>query len=73
MQIFFTLSILNPDKVRSYRLAVFLAVGYIIYEILQTILPRGTFDWMDILGTLYGLGISILILSLLWRLNVSQY
>ncbi len=72
VQIFFTLAILNPDKTRAYRLAVFLCCGYILYEFLQPILPKGTFDWNDVFGTLYGFILSVLILKLLWKVFPQQ-
>ncbi len=33
---------------------IIVAIGYIIYEILQPYLPKGVFDWIDIYGTLIG-------------------
>jgi len=67
VQIFLMLAVMNPTRMQSYRLSGFLSVGYIVYEFVQPILPRGTFDWKDVFGTLLGLCLSILILSIVWR------
>lgn len=67
VQIFFGLAILNPTRLQSYRLAVFFSVGYIMYEFAQLFLPKGVFDWKDVYGTVLGLGLSLLILLVLWR------
>ena len=48
VQIFFGLAILNSPFKKGFRLIGLFVVGYIIYEILQPILPRGTFDWNDV-------------------------
>jgi len=67
VQIFLTLAVMNPTRKQSYRLAAFLSVGYIVYEFVQPILPRGTFDWKDVIGTLMGFCISTLILLVIWQ------
>jgi hypothetical protein len=67
VQIFFTLAVCNPTKPGSYRFAALLAAGYIGYEFLQPYLPRGTFDWNDVLGTLLGLAVALPVLWILWR------
>ncbi len=54
VQIFFGLTIFNPTKIKSLRLIVFFILGYIFYEIVQPILPKGVFDWKDIYGTIIG-------------------
>lgn len=41
---------------------------YIVYEVLQPYLPRGTFDWNDVFGTLLGLAIALPVLWILWRI-----
>lgn len=69
VQIFFTLSILNSNKPQSYRLAIFLSCGYILYEFLQPVLPKGTFDWNDVLGTLYGFILAAILLTALWKIK----
>jgi uncharacterized membrane protein len=67
VQIFFTIAVVNATRVQSYRLAVFLSAGYIAYEFLQPVLPKGVFDWLDVYGTLAGLACSVLLLWMLWR------
>jgi hypothetical protein len=54
VQIFFALSILNPPKKKGPRIIGFMVIGYILYEVLQPVLPRGVFDWKDVSGTLVG-------------------
>jgi hypothetical protein len=60
VQIFFGLAIFNPNKKKGIRLILFFTIGYIIYEILQPIMPRGVFDWKDVYGTFIGGFISLL-------------
>jgi hypothetical protein len=71
VQIFFGLSIFNPMRKKGLRLIVFFVLGYILYEIVQPYLPKGTFDWLDIYGTVIGGAISTLIFLLIhafiWR------
>jgi len=64
-QIFFMLAILNSTKKKGVRLIVFIVFGYVLYEIVQPILPRGTFDWLDIYGTIIGGLISLIIFLLI--------
>lgn len=67
VQIFFGLSIINPSKKKGIRLILFFVLGYIAYEIIQPILPKGTFDWKDIYGTLIGALLGLLIyLTINW-------
>ena len=67
VQIFFSAAILNPTRRQSYRLAAFLSVGYIVYEFVQPLLPKGVFDWNDVFGTVIGFCLSVIILWLIWR------
>lgn len=64
VQIFFGLSILNSGRKKGFYLIAFFVVGYIVYEMLQPYLPKGTFDWKDIYGTVIG-GLFSLLLFLL--------
>ncbi len=64
VQIFFGLSIINSTRKKGIRLISFFTIGYIVYEVLQLYLPKGTFDWKDIYGTLIG-GVFSLLLFLL--------
>lgn len=61
VQIFFGLAILNSSYKKGFRLIGLFVVGYIVYEILQPVLPRGTFDWLDIYGTLIGGAIGMIL------------
>ena len=67
VQVFLGLAVLNATRVQSYRLAVFFALGYIVYEFVQPYLPKGVFDWKDIYGTLIGLVIAVLLISAVWQ------
>lgn len=71
VQIFFGLAILNPPFKKGFRLIGFFMLGYIVYEILQPVLPKGTFDWLDIYGTLIG-GILGLFLYLIIHRLIKQ-
>ena len=62
VQIFFSLAILNSPGKKVYNVIGFIVIGYIVYEILQPYLPRGVFDWKDVLGTLIGGAISVIVL-----------
>ena len=64
VQIFFGLALVNSSKKKGFRVIAFFVVGYILYEIIQPILPKGVFDWLDIYGTVLG-GIIGLLLYLL--------
>jgi len=68
VQIFFGLSFFNPGKKKGIYLITFFVVGYIVYEILQPYLPKGTFDWRDIYGTLIGAVFSLLLFLLIHAL-----
>jgi len=71
-QVFLMLVILNSTKKKGIRLIVFIVCGYILYEILQQILPRGTFDWKDIYGTFIGGLISLIIFLLINRFKYNK-
>jgi hypothetical protein len=64
VQIFFGLTIINSLLKKGIRIIFFFMIGYIIYEIAQPILPRGTFDLKDIYGTLIG-GVFALIIFIM--------
>jgi len=63
VQIFFGMILFNPLYKKAIRLVLFFSSGYIVYEFLQPYLPKGTFDWLDIYGTLLGALFAILILT----------
>ena len=54
VQIFLGLLLMNSNLIQGFKLIGFLVMGYIFYEILQPILPKGTFDWKDVYGTILG-------------------
>ena len=53
-QVFLGLALMNPNLKQGIRVIGFLIIGYIFYEIVQPILPKGTFDWKDVFGTILG-------------------
>ena len=54
VQVFFGLVLMNSNLIQGFKLIGFFVMGYIFYEILQPILPKGTFDWKDVYGTILG-------------------
>lgn len=54
VQIFVCLAIVNSPYKKGFTLILFLTAGYILYEFAQPYLPKGTFDWLDVYGTLIG-------------------
>ena len=71
VQIFFGLAVLNSPKNKAPQLIGFFTFGYIAYELIQPILPKGTFDWLDIYGTLIG-GVLGLLIFLIVHLLVKE-
>ena len=67
VQIFFGLAVFNSRLIKSIRLITFFILGYILYELIQPILPRGVFDWQDIYGTLIGGIIAVLLIFILHK------
>jgi len=68
VQLFFGLAILNSGKIKGLRLIIFFVAGYILYELLQTVLPKGVFDLKDIYGTLIGGILGLLLFLLIHKL-----
>ena len=66
-QVFFGLALMNSDLKQGFRVIGFLVIGYIFYEVIQPILPKGTFDWKDVFGTLLGGSISAVIFFLIQK------
>jgi len=52
VQIYLYLGLANSTLVQGFRIIAFVAAGYTLYEIVQPILPRGTFDLKDVAATL---------------------
>jgi glycopeptide antibiotics resistance protein len=65
VQLFFGLTIFNSTRKKGLRLIAFFVLGYILYEILQPVLPKGVFDWKDIYGTIIGGLLGLLLFLLL--------
>lgn len=62
-QIFFILAIVHANWRQGLRVIVFVVCGYILYEFLQPVLPRGTFDTRDLVATLVG---GVVAAGILW-------
>ncbi|MFC2101509.1 VanZ family protein [Bacteroidota bacterium] len=71
VQVFFALAIFNSTRTKGLRLIAFFILGYILYEIAQTFLPKGVFDWKDIYGTIIG-GLIGLLLFLLIHMVIKR-
>lgn len=67
-QIFFTLAMLHSNWRQGLRVIAFVVFGYIVYEFLQPVLPRGTFDAKDIVATIVGGTVAVAALWLAKRL-----
>ena len=68
VQIFFGCALVNASGKQSFRLAAFFSLGFVVYEFLQPVLPKGVFDWNDVIGTVIGYCISLPILWVIWLL-----
>ena len=64
-QVFLGFLVFNPPKDKGFRLILFYIIGYILYEIIQPILPRGVFDWKDVYGTIIGGVIGLVLFHLI--------
>jgi hypothetical protein len=54
VQVFAMLTVFNSYGVKAFRLIVFLVMGYILYEFLQPVMPKGVFDPIDVYATFMG-------------------
>jgi len=72
VQIFLMMAAVNATRRQSYRLAVLLALGFVVYEFLQPYLPRGVFDWKDVAATGMGLCIAVIAIAIVWRFNPDE-
>jgi hypothetical protein len=59
--VFFNLTISNPEYRIGKYFSFLIAIGLIVYELLQYFSPRSIFDWRDIIATLIAGLISFLI------------
>jgi len=59
--VFFNLTISNPEYRIGKYFSLLIAIGLIVYELLQYFSPRSVFDWRDIIATLIAGLISFLI------------
>ena len=60
--IFLLLAILNLQRNKSFYIIGLIIIGYIIYELLQSYLPKRVFDWKDIYASFIGAGIAFIII-----------
>ena len=68
VQIFLGCGLVNATRKQCFRLAAFFSLGYVVYEFMQPVLPKGVFDWNDVIGTLIGYCLSLPILRAIWLL-----
>ncbi len=71
VQIFFGLAIINSSFKQGFSVIAVATGGYILYEFAQPYLPKGTFDWLDVYGTLAG-GIIALVLFFLIHKSIKE-
>ena len=69
VQIFFGLALINATKKIGLIVISVCVIGYILYEVVQPILPKGVFDWKDIYGTIIGGLIGMLLFLLIHKVN----
>lgn len=65
--IFFNLTFVHATRRQAVRIIVFVTAGVMIYELLQTVLPRGVLDWKDVWSTPIAGLFALLLVSLVWR------
>ena len=61
IQIFLYLSLANATRRQGFRIIGVVSLGYIAYEVLKPIVPKGEIDWKDVMA----IGIAGVIASLL--------
>ena len=62
-QIFLMLAVMHSNWRQGLRVIVFVVCGYVAYECLQTVLPKGTFDVKDVIATVVG---GVIAVGILW-------
>jgi len=67
VMIFLGCAVLNPTRKQSFRLAAFYSLGFVIYEFVQPLLPKGVFDRTDVIATGIGYLVSLPILTGVWH------
>ena len=67
VQIFFGLAIINSNFKQGFSVIAVATGGYILYEFAQPYLPKGTFDWLDVYGTLIGGLIGLIVYILIHK------
>ena len=68
VQIMLSLALLNSSRIQALRVIGFIVTGYIAYEFLQPVLPRGTFDWNDVVATaIGGLLVAVTVVLIVFR------
>lgn len=51
MIIFTELTLTHATKKQGLRLVAFVTTGVTLYELTQSILPKGVMDWKDVIAT----------------------
>jgi len=68
VQIFLYLGLGNTTRIQCLRIILGIIVGYTVYEFLQPVLPKGTFDWLDVWGTIVAGMASVVLVVILHRI-----
>jgi hypothetical protein len=65
--IFFCLGVNHATRMQSIRIVAFVTTGIVIYELLQTVLPKGVLDWKDVISTPVAGLFSLVMVLAIWR------
>jgi hypothetical protein len=65
--IFFGLGVSHANRVQSIRGTIFVTAGITVYELLQSVLPRGVLDWKDVISTPIAGLFSLMLVLAIWR------
>ena len=65
--IFFNLGVIHAAKRQGIRLVAFVTFGVAVYELLQSVLPRGVLDWKDVISTFIAGLFSLAMFLAVWR------
>jgi len=65
--IFFCLAVNHANRLQSIRITIFVTVGVTIYELLQSVLPKGVLDWKDVASTPVAGLFALILVLIIWR------
>ena len=65
--VFFLLGVYHATSTQGFRIIALVTVGVTIYELLQSVLPRGVLDWKDVVSTPLAGALALFLLLLIYR------